>query len=147
MGKRLTSCNRDYTATYGLFEEISRELNITQPHHADLIYAVYLDDPMVITAHRQRFGTGIIVDGSRKSIKRKVLSMNEAISKMPPVETSEDLSTRQKWDFSDLPSVDAAIVQFPSTNGAVSALITSYRVSYRFPAGLYHVVMRSLIHN
>jgi hypothetical protein len=91
---------------------------------------------MIITAQRQRFGTGIIVDGSGKSIKRKVLSMNEAIAKMPPVETSDDVSTRQKWEFSDLPSVDAAIVQFPSTNGFVSALITSYRVSYQFPGGI-----------
>jgi hypothetical protein len=114
-----------------LFEEISRDLNITQAQNADFLYAVYLDDPMVVAAQRQRFGTGVLVDGSRKSIKTKALKLNEAIAKIPPAERSEEVSTHHKWEFSNLPSVDAAIVQFPSTYGFVSALITSYRVSYQ----------------
>ena len=120
---------RDYAATYGYFEQISRELNITQARQADLIYALYLDDPMLVAAQRQRFGTGVLVGGSEKSIKAKVLSMNAAIAKLPPVPTSEAELAHQMWAFSDLPSVDAAVIQFPSTNGFVSALITSYRVS------------------
>lgn len=119
---------RDYAATYGLFEEISRDLNITQAQNADFLYAVYLDDPMVVAAQRQRFGTGVLVDGSRKSIKTKALKLNEAIAKIPPAERSEEVSTHHKWEFSNLPSVDAAIVQFPSTYGFVSALITSYKI-------------------
>ena len=120
---------RDYAATYGYFEQISRELNITQARQADLIYALYLDDPMLVAAQRQRFGTGVLVGGSEKSIKAKVLSMNAAIAKLPPVPTSEAELAHQMWAFSDLPSVDAAVIQFPSTYGFVSALITSYRVS------------------
>ena len=137
MGLKLTSLRyRDYAATYGLFEDIGEDLNITKKEHGDLLYALYLDDPMRQGGSRQRYFTGILTDGSGKAMKKKLIANNDAIiAKFPPLgehdeKTPIELFRRQKWSVGDFPSVDAAVVQFPSTNGFMSALITSYWVSF-----------------
>ena len=128
---------RDYAAAYGLIDDLALDLNVTPDKFVDLMYTLYLDDPTVHGGPNQRFATGILVDGSRpgKALKHTLLhDKNPIIATMEPAGVKEDVTPlaeyqRQPWKHVNLPSVDAAVVQFPYTNGFVSILITSYRVS------------------
>lgn len=126
---------RDYAAAYGLIEDVGTHYNITPGNYVDLVYTLYLDNPFLQGGPDQRFGTGILVDGSKegKALKQKFLHDNAAIAKMSPWGQKEDPTPlakfqREPWKHVSLPSVDAAVVQFPGTNGFVSLLITSYRI-------------------
>ena len=146
---------RDYAAAYGLIEEIATDLQVTPGNYVDLMYNLYLDDPMLVGGPNQRFATGILVDhhgsspSDQLSYKETLLQSNagiiaaaaaaaramEAAATGKPKKQDATTTTpqehfrRQPWEVVSLPSVDAAVVQFPYTNGFVSLLITSYRVS------------------
>jgi hypothetical protein len=131
----LTLC-RDYASTFGLFEEVAKRANVTKRQYPDLLYALYLDDPSTMNARRIRFGTGILVGESGEDRKDKLLAMNPEIEAKVnngalagPDITNMDRFRLKTWEVVDLPSVDAAVLQFPHTGGFVSALLTAYRVS------------------
>jgi len=131
---------RDYAATLGLLEEIASPevLSLPKKQHADLLYALYLDNPSTMNARSIRFGTGILIDGTGKAMKEQLLAMNDIIDeklKGPKgvAIKKADLTHMEKfrlkkWKVHDLPSVDAAVLQFPHTGGFISALFTAYRI-------------------
>ena len=122
----------DYAASAGLARSISEDLGVAEEDQNDLLYSLYLDDPMKMGGSRQRFATGILVDKRGKAKKDKLMGMNEEI-RNTVYDENEDLSIQKRWKLIEyksvsLPSVDAAVVQFPFTNGFVSALTHSYKV-------------------
>jgi hypothetical protein len=86
----------------------------------------------------QRFVTGLLlVDSSKKHWERTLLpkSLNSNKNKNKRTKPQSDdptSSSSSSWSKTDLPSVDAAVVEFPCTFGFVSALIMSYRVRCGF---------------
>ena len=67
-----------------------------------------------------RFFSGILIDDSKAHMKQKLLEENMKFKK-----------TETPYEVGDLPSVRAATVSFPWTDGFVSALLHNYKV---FPA-------------
>lgn len=129
---------RDYAASNGLARSIGTDLGLKPKHFADVIYNVYLDNPAVVTGGRQqRFAAGLLVAKHQGEIdthnyKRKLLAMNEQI--IPATEeefwdlSASDLWPRLKYEQKSLPKTKAAVLQFPFTDGFVSALILSHKV-------------------
>mmetsp|Transcript_12683 Transcript_12683/g.29454 ORF Transcript_12683/g.29454 Transcript_12683/m.29454 type:complete len:175 (-) Transcript_12683:57-581(-) len=88
---------------------------------------------MKVGGKYQRFATGILVDNTGLEMGNKLLAMNEEIKKQALAKKSPDLGVHDRFKLQEylntsLPSVDAAIVHFPYTNGFVSALFHSYKV-------------------
>jgi hypothetical protein len=122
---------RDYAATHGLLETMGTEVNVTQNEQGDLFYTLYFDNPMEHGGSYQRFVTGILlVDASRKSLEQTLLPKptNKKGRKNQPTDDNQTPPSNI-WSKSDLPSVDAGVLEFPCTFGFVSALMMSYRVS------------------
>jgi hypothetical protein len=130
------SAQRDYAAASSLAKQIRDDLGFKSEYSGDdIIYHVYLDDPSRMGGRRQRWMTGILVDNSGEEYMQQLLSFNEEIKKNPI--SHEDMlqePVREVWprllyEQEDLPSVDALVLNFPFTNGFVSSLVHSYRVS------------------
>jgi hypothetical protein len=114
---------------------IGDDLGIKPKEFPDLMYSAYLDDPVGVSGRRQRFASGILVDNSGKDMKKKLLDMNPKIAKKRAGKDITGLPAFELWEVIEyetvsLPSVDAAVVQFPFTDGFVSALFHSYKVCY-----------------
>jgi len=80
-----------------------------------------------------RYACGILVDKEGEDKKQALLGMNEEIRELREASTDEDPPALDLWkqisyEETDLPSVDAAVLQFPCTNGIVSSLVLQYRV-------------------
>ena len=131
---------RDYAAASSLGKRIRDDLGFKSEYDGDeLIYHVYLDDPQKMGGRRQRWMTGILVEGGetdelgQKQINT-LRSKNPEIEKNPVTQDDiEELSAMDLWkrlpyEQTNLPSVDSLVLQFPFTNGFVSALILSYKV-------------------
>ena len=123
---------RDYAAAPGLARSIGKELDMKVPQFADTLYTLYLDDPTAVTGGRQqRFAVGLL---SKKGDERRktLLAKNDAIkpaTKSDEMELSAgELWKKIKYESASLPKTKCAVVQFPFTNGFVSALILSYKV-------------------
>jgi hypothetical protein len=122
----------DYASSAGLARAICSDLNIAEKAQSDLIYTLYLDDPTLMGGERQRFAAGILVDKTGRDKKKQLLDMNEEIRKVGFAD-GEHVPLEKLWGSIEyksesLPSLDAAVVQFPFTNGFVSALTHSYKV-------------------
>lgn len=83
-----------------------------------------------------RYACGILVDKKGEDKKKALIDMNEEIRELQEANTDEDLSALKLWkltsyESTSLPSVDAAVLQFPCTNGIVSSLLLQYKVSKR----------------
>ena len=124
---------RDYAASMSMQESIGKDIGWKPKEFADKLYTIYLDDPNRMGGRRQRFAAGFLaMDKEGKKIKEKLLGKNAEIK--PP--TAEDivelpafkLWPRLKYETTTLPSVNCAYVNFPFTNGFVSALIHSWKV-------------------
>lgn len=127
----LTNC-RDYAASGSLVESIANDAKIKKREYGDLLYSLYLDDPLTTGGRTLRFACGILVDRKGKDIMKALLGMNDEIRKLQTPD-DEDIPAFNLWkrityESISLPSLDAAVVQFPYTNGIVSALVLSYRV-------------------
>lgn len=132
-----TTCvfNRDYAASVGLWEYIAEDVNVTSKFYQDFMYSLFLDSPMQMGGERQRFASGILVDNKgMKEHGQKLLDMNPGIAKKSAATPNqEDLAPFKRFKLQEyktvsLPSVDAAVVQFPFTNGFMSAVAASYKV-------------------
>ena len=128
---------RDYAASSSLAKRIRDDLNFKSEYDGDeLIYHIYLDDPNRMGGRRQRWMTGILVgdDDVGKTQMEQLQTKNVDILANPVSEedmeelAAIDLWKRIPYETVDLPSVDSLVVQFPFTNGFVSALILSYKV-------------------
>jgi hypothetical protein len=134
--------SRDYAATGSLMESIGKDCGLKLKDFADTMYTVYLDEPAKTSGRQQRFAVGYLatdVDG--KKIKKILMEKNDDKPE-PTKEELLDLPARNLWptllyESQALPSVKAAVVQFPFTNGFVSALVHSYKI---IPALRAHVL-------
>jgi hypothetical protein len=133
------SANRDYAAAMSLHKTIRQDLDFKSEYGGDdLVYHIYLDDPTQLGGRRQRWTSGILVgeDQTAKEQMEKLLSKNDAIYANPlTADDYEQFAATELWprlpyDSADLESVDALVLNFPFTNGFVSSLVLSYRVSY-----------------
>ena len=132
---------RDVAATVGMWGTVGKTANVSTADYPDLMYSLYLDNPMDVSGGRQRSGTGLLLDKKGLEEKGQGLldsnpSLEEEYAKMDET-AKEDLTASARfkllpWDSTTLPSVDAAVVQFPHTGGFVSALVSSYKVRPRF---------------
>jgi len=126
---------RDYAASMGLVRFIGDELGLKAKELADVIYSIYLDDPHIVSGGRQqRFASGILLSKKDKGdkTKKKLLAKNDQI-RLATKDEMHDLGARELWpklkyESRSLPKVKAAVVQFPFTNGFVSALILSWKI-------------------
>jgi hypothetical protein len=140
--------SRDYAATGSLMESIGKDVGIKPKDFADTMYTVYLDEPSTVAGRQQRFACGYLAtDVEGKKIKKALLEKNDEKT-APTAEELYDLPARSLWptllyESQSLPSVKAAVVQFPFTNGFVSALVHSYKV---IPALRAHVLAASPDH-
>jgi hypothetical protein len=137
--------SRDYAASGSLMESIGKDAAMKPKDFADTMYTVYLDEPTSVAGRQQRFACGYLAtDGDGKKVKKGLMEKNE--EKKPPTEAEiYDLPARNLWpalmyESQALPSVKAAVVQFPFTNGFVSALVHSYKI---IPALRKHILANS----
>lgn len=127
------SAGRDYAASQGLMRHIGKDLELKPREYPDLLYSLYLDNPWEVGGRRQRFASGILVDNRGKDMKKKLLDMNPSILAQQKGKDLSELPAFELWpateyESTSLPSLDAAVANFPFTNGFVSALILSYKV-------------------
>lgn len=132
---------RDYAASMGLARFVAKELDLKPQEMADVVYTFYLDDPRVIKGGRQqRFAAGILTTHKTEERGRQLLSKNPDIQEFTEAEFKElsaaELWSKIKYEKESLPKTKAAIVQFPFTNGFISALILTWRI---IPALRQHV--------
>lgn len=135
---------RDYAASMSLLHHVAGDLKIKERHYEDIMYNVYLDDPLVIMGRAQRFASGILLNDSTKTTQQEtneerksiLMGKNQEITEPTPEEIKElptyELWGKLKYHSHEFPQVKAAVVQFSFTNGFVSALIHSYKVCCAF---------------
>jgi hypothetical protein len=124
---------RDYAATNSMVESVGKDVGLKPRDYADQLYTVYLDNPNDMGGRRQRFAAGYLVtDKAGKSVQKTLLQRNQEIRPPTPDELwdlpASKLWARLAYQTAELPSVNAAVVQFPFTNGFVSAMIQSWKV-------------------
>lgn len=115
---------RDYASSGGFWRE-TRALLLPKGEEDDSafdddLYTVYID----VTSEYNgvgRFFSGVLIDDSKASMKQTLLESN----------MNSKASDHISYEIGDLPSVKSAVVQFPWTDGFVSALMHNYKV---FPA-------------
>ena len=127
------SHQRDYAASASLVDSIAEDLDVKKIDYGDLLYSLYLDDPNRLGGRQQRFACGILVDRKGADMKRTLMGMNKDIKEEQQTAEEEDLPAIKLWkrtvyESTSLPSVDAAVAQFPYTGGLVSALVLHFRV-------------------
>jgi hypothetical protein len=139
--------NRDYAASMGMGRRILDDLagdgahtqaerNKERNNNEAMMYHVYLDDPMRMGGRRQRWMSGIMAGSEGKPKIEQLVALNKHMKTL----TKDELETKSakevfetlRYEETDLPSVDALVLQFPFTSGFVSALMLSYRVSISF---------------
>lgn len=130
--------NRDYAASAALGQVIREDLGLNREDGDDLIYHLFLDDPRKMGGRRQRWMSGLLTNDQGADMMSKLLANNEEIMKKPLTEGDIDgpfelpaieVFKRIPYDQADLQSVDSLVLNFPFTNGFVSSLIISYKVS------------------
>ena len=87
-----------------------------------------------MSGRSMRYACGILVDEKGEDKKQTLIGMNEEIRQLREASNDGDPPVLELWkqtnyEETDLPSVDAAVLQFPCTNGIVSSLLLQYRVS------------------
>ena len=138
----------DYSTSAGLARSIVEDLDIGEIEQGDFLYSIFLDSPMAMGGANQRFATGILVDKTGRDKKKRLMGLNEGIRAVKYTDDDDDYSVEKVWKqieykSTSLPSLDAAIVQFPFTNGFVSALTHSYKVRWK---GEANGIVRYILH-
>lgn len=130
---------RDYAASGSLVEHIAQHAEMMKPDKetADRIYSLYFDDPRKVSGWNQRFAVGYLAtdDATRITIQEKLLPTNAKSNDEKAISSSEikHMSVMELWPklnyrVAELPNAKSAAVEFPFTNGFVSALILEYKV-------------------
>lgn len=135
------STGRDYAASMSMVMGVAKDLGVKESEYGNTMYTVYLDDPLVVNGRRQRFAGGILLNEQTVTVKqetneerRRILMGKNADIKDPSPKEVEELAAYELWPrlkyaALELPSVKAAVVEYTFTNGFVSALLHSYKVS------------------
>lgn len=139
---------RDYASSGSLTERIGDDLHLAKRDYGDLLYSLYLDDGANLAGRTMRYACGILIDKKGGDKKRALLDMNEEIRVLQETNTDEDPPALELWKLTSyeetsLPSVDSAVVQFPSSNGIVSSLLLQYRVSENILSAWFQVSCES----
>lgn len=124
---------RDYAASMGLARFIGKEAGIKPKQQADVVYTFYLDDPRTVMGGRQqRFVAGLLTVNEDDDQSKQLLSKNPDIQEFTEDEFNElsasELWPKIKYEQESLPKTRAAVVQFPFTDGFISALILTWRI-------------------
>ena len=131
---------RDYAAAGSLQEQIAKDCNLRIKNEtADRIFAIYLDDPNGMGGRRQRFAAGLLDTGATNDKELDIPARQAALleknnGRIPPtkLELEEDgafkLWPKLEYKQTTLPSTKALVVQFPFTDGFVSAMILGFKV-------------------
>lgn len=124
---------RDYAASNSLLEAIGEDMGLKPKQFADKLYTVYLDDPSKVSGRSQRFAGGFLaIDKELKQFRKELLEKTKNLEPVTEHEFWElpafKLWTRLRYQSVDLPSVNCAVIQFPFTNGFVSAMVHSIKV-------------------
>lgn len=141
-------CRRDYASSASLIERIGDDLNVAKSDYGDLLYSLFLDDGAYMSGRTMRYACGILVDKTGQDKKQTLLDMNTEIAKLQKENDNEDPPALELWKLTSyeetsLPSVDSAVLQFPTSNGIVSALVLQYRVSRIVPCRAFLVTVLS----
>jgi hypothetical protein len=139
--------SRDYAASMGLGRVVMTDLvgakpgGVARNEAEEITYHVYLDDPARMGGRRQRWMTGILVGDRQKDKVKQLQALNKSSSsgkkedkRLPTADeleegTAKEIFEMTPYEYADLPSVDALVLQFPNTHGFVSSLVQSYKVS------------------
>ena len=148
---------RDYAASMSMVDSIAKDLGVKPSQYGNVMYTIYLDDPLVVNGRRQRFAGGILLNDqtvtpkqeTNEERRRLLMDMNDQI-KDPSKKEYEELAAyelwpRLKYTSQELPSVKAAVVEYKFSNGFVSALLHSYKVSSHF-ISFHFIVARERKH-
>ena len=122
---------RDYAAAGSLAEQIAKDAGLNRYNETlDAVYSLYLDDPNLMSGRRQRFACGLLGHDDKAA---KLLATNKG--RVPPTKQElEDDGAFKLWpklmyQETVLPAnTPALVVQFPFTNGFVSAMLLGWRV-------------------
>lgn len=134
---------RDYAAAKSMKEVIAKDAGLRWTNETvDRLYGIFLDDPNIIGGRRQRFACGLLLNdenskddtksGSIQTIQEQLMESNRG--KVPPTTDDElDDGAHKLWpkllyEETELPSTKALVVQFPYTDGFVSAMIFAMKV-------------------
>jgi hypothetical protein len=132
---------RDYAASQSLINDCSKHLEVRELDQGNVLYTLYLDDPVAVNGRRQRFAGGYLLNDqtvtrkqeSNEERKRILMQINEQVKEASQVELEEssafELWPKLKYSSVELPRVKAAVVEYTYSNGFVSALLHSYKVS------------------
>jgi hypothetical protein len=125
-----TCVKRDYAASASMIRSVAEEGSIKTEQYDDLLYTFYLDDTSVIPSGKQRFSGGMLLDKQQtKEFKPTLMALNE---QRPGYEEGASATALYQnllhYESCSVPSVDAAVANFPFTNGFVSALIHDFKV-------------------
>ena len=146
---------RDYAASKSLSEQITKDAGLRFYNETiDRVFALYLDDPQLMSGRRQRFACGLLDSSSSAAAsseaentednssnsssddvaKRQEKMLETNVGRVPPTkqELEEDgafkLWPKLEYKQVQLPTTKALVVQFPYTNGFVSAIIFGFKV-------------------
>jgi hypothetical protein len=129
------SAKRDYVASLGLETSIGEDIGMSREDFEDKLYTIFLDDTWKVNSGRaHRFASGFLSRNNKpdRVLQDTLLAMNPSIQ--PPTRLElEDLPADELWPRlrykkQSLPAAQAAIVNFPSTNGFVSSLMFTFRI-------------------
>lgn len=129
---------RDYAAAGSLNEHVTKDAELRLNNETyNNIYALYLDDPNLLGGRRQRFACGLMATSANSKAdiadrQAKLLASN--VGRVPPTkaELEDDgaftLWPKLEYKQTTFPATKALVVQFPFTNGFVSAMILGWRI-------------------
>ena len=131
--------NRDYAASIGTMRLAAEDLGMdyTKADTGNFFYTIYLDDQGEVPPGQERMLSGLLsrktseMKEERRSLMERNKSIGQGVCKINDKECMEKYENIP-WEIGTLPSVKAAIVEFPFANGIISALVHSYKVSIYF---------------
>ncbi|GAX28628.1 hypothetical protein FisN_1Hh581 [Fistulifera solaris] len=123
---------RDYAASQGLARFIAKEGGVEKKQHADVVYTIYFDDPRIVMGGRQqRFAAGLLAveeDDRSKQLLSKNFDIHEYTDEDFIELSAAELWPKIKYETEVLPRTKAAVIQFPFTDGFISALMLTWRI-------------------
>jgi hypothetical protein len=138
--------SRDYSSSVGLSRQILKDLLEEQgeivseeavrfrPELEEISYHVFLDNPRSLSGKNQRYASGILVSNKDKDKVKALMGRNDKTkrSEFTKDEMYEMSATKVfnilPYEKTELPSVDALVLQFPYTSGLASMLVQSNKV-------------------
>jgi len=126
---------KDYAASIGTMRLAAEDLGMdyTKADTGNFFYTIYLDDQGEVPPGQERMLSGLLsrktseMKEQRRSLMERNKSIGQGVCKINDKECMEKYENIP-WEIGTLPSVKAAIVEFPFANGIISALVHSYKI-------------------